>query len=159
VLHTRKIALAIGLLLLGCVSQSYTPLPPEQANATYKKSPIEFRTGVGKSTITPLNNMVNTALLYLRFFENNKKIAVCGYYVMPENFSNVERQLFISSIAGASFYAGETRLVSTDFLVARTPGANEYDAQANCVETDVAIEAARSLGKITIVAPATKIVM
>jgi hypothetical protein len=159
VFHARKIAMAVSLVLLGCAGHGYTPLPPEQANASYKKSPIEFRTGVGKSPATPLNVTASTALLYLRFFENDKKVAVCGYYVMPESFGNTEEQLFVRLMAGASFYAGETKLVSADFLVARKPGSNEYDAQANCVETDVAIEAARSLGKITIVAPTTKIVM
>ncbi|HZS81569.1 MAG TPA: hypothetical protein VFA50_01765 [Stellaceae bacterium] len=119
-----------------CGLRSPVPTAPIRASEpVYSKLRLVLGTGDGRGvgTLTAFN----TVNIYLRLFDSGGKLGICGYYVMPDSFADRDRSLFPSWINAAEIYSDETRLAPASFLYNRSPKANEFDAEASCIETQI----------------------
>jgi hypothetical protein len=125
-----KRILSVALLLAACAGPAVTNLGTEQGNSTYRVVTLKMNSGRGSTLNTP-----HDVKIYLRFFDHDGKLAVCGFYVTPPTMSGDSRELMSTWFSGATIYAGDDPIAPARFLYERTPKFNEYDAQANCIGT------------------------
>lgn len=124
-----------ALALAGCVAgPDYKPLASEKADASYEKLTLTFGTGPAQAASS---NSTNAVRIYMKFYENNRNLAICGFWVGADGFTATDKQLFPQWLAGAVIYSGGAPIAPAKFMYERTPKFNEYDAQATCIETAV----------------------
>jgi hypothetical protein len=127
------LAALVGAALTGCaMGPPITDLPSEQGNSSYRIVTLSMGSGHGLTL-----NSSQDVKVYLRFFERDQNLAMCGFYTIPATMDQTTRGLMGPWLAGAVIYSGETALSPAKFLYERTPRSNEFDAQATCVKTAV----------------------
>lgn len=129
----RILAALIGAVLTGCaMGPPIADLPSEQGNSSYRIVTLTVSSGRGQTL-----NHSQEMKVYLRFFERDRNLAMCGFYTIPTSMDLGTHGLMGQWLAGAVIYSGETALSPAKFLYERNPRSNEYDAQATCVKTAV----------------------
>src|SRR5438309_945417 len=96
----------LACLLSACAAR-YQPLAPETASSSYKKYAFNFGVRTGG-----LGNSVqsNPWLIYMKWFDSDGKLGMCGYYVLSQSFSGNARAMFLPWLVSASIYLEDTNI-------------------------------------------------
>jgi hypothetical protein len=144
----RHLGLVAILLLVGCAGEQVKSLSSQRADSSYRKLVMNFGTGTarpGQISYTASDQVS----IYLKLFDSNGALAICGYYVLPD-LGGLKGTLVPAWMAQAGFYADEVRIAPTSFLYARRPKSDEFDAEATCVETTLPFASVRATTRLTI---------
>src|SRR5262249_54993362 len=127
-------ALLVGAFLAGCTTP-YRTLPPEQGDKNYQALLLGFSFHARSSAGSSMGASPSKVTIVLRFFDSGGKIGICGFYSVPAEFSNSERQIAIDALAQGQLYSGDREVAPTGFLHLQKPGPYIYDAEASCIES------------------------
>jgi hypothetical protein len=83
------LAALVGAALTGCaVGPPITDLPSEQGNSSYRIVTLSMGSGHGLTL-----NSSQDVKVYLRFFERDQNLAMCGFYTIPATMDQTTRGL------------------------------------------------------------------
>jgi hypothetical protein len=112
-------------IALGACAESNKYLPAQRADSSYVKQTMGFTTNVGRYD----------AAVYHKAFDSNGRLAMCGYVVVQT--SSCHAVMIAEWFKTADLTLGDAPVGKADFIKRTTPGYNEYDTSASCVETQV----------------------
>src|SRR5215469_17624750 len=133
-LALASLMLAVAALLPGCAAP-YRTLPPEQGDKNYQALLLGFSFHARSSAGSSMGASPSKVTIVLRLFDSGGKIGICGFYSVPADFSNTERQFAIDALAQGQLYSGDREVAPTAFLHLQKPGPYIYDAEASCIES------------------------
>jgi hypothetical protein len=143
----RFTLVAIALVLAGCAGSPYNSIGTETADQSYRTLVLTAQSSGGWRSPTTIS-------LFIKAFESNGKLGLCGYYTTSGS-SSAYTDLVGNMLASndSQLQIGGEVVGSLRFL---RWNPSQRDAVANCVEARAAWDPSYSVGQIGIYAPGAR---
>ncbi|SRR5260221_7527692 len=123
-----KTAALLTLLVLGAcaTAPAYEPIGLQKPDASYQKIVVTTTTTTGGPNVLPI---------YIKRFEDNGRLALCGY-MLPSGAPAIRELIGTQMASPESRYILDSQVIGTlSFVVATEPGLDGIGATASCVRT------------------------